>query len=271
MGTLYIVATPIGNLDDITFRAQKILASVDTVLAEDTRISQRLMQHLGLHKPMQSYHDFNKKQAAPRIIDALKEGKSFALITDAGTPGIADPAFYLVREAIAQSISVIPIPGPSACLTALVASGLPTDRFIFENFLPNNKNKRKRIFSSFAQEKRTVIFYESPYRVLKVLYEMAEILGEIPVVIGRELTKIYEEFLRGTPKSLIAHFEHKKPRGEFVIMFNALGHDWTHEDSHDNSPGRKDDEAEDFRCSEEELNQENCDVAAEGDENLKVK
>lgn len=222
MGTLYIVSTPIGNLDDITIRAQQILSSVDTILAEDTRVSGKLLNHLAISKPLKSYHDFNKENVTPHIVKSLREGTNFALITDSGTPGIADPAFYLIRQAIAEHIPVIPIPGPSALITALVVSGLPTDRFIFENFLPSNSTKRKKIFKGLIQEKRTVIFYETPHRIVKVLKEMDDILGDIPVVIARELTKLYEEFLRGTPKSLSEHFNNKKPKGEMVVLFNAF-------------------------------------------------
>ena len=221
MGKLYIVSTPIGNLDDISVRARSILSSVDTILAEDTRFSKKLLRHLEVSKPLKSYHDFNKEKVTPDIIKLLKDGFSFALISDAGTPGIADPAFFLIREAIAEQIPVIPIPGPTALIVALIASGLPTDRFIFENFLPSKSTKRKKILTSFLTEKRTVIFYESPHRILKVLQEMDEILGDVVVVIARELTKLYEEFLRGTPKFLLSHFAGKKVRGELVVLFNA--------------------------------------------------
>lgn len=221
MGTLYIVSTPIGNLDDITLRARKILSSVDTILAEDTRFSRKLLRHLTISKPLKSYHDFNKEKVTPDIIKLLKDGFDFALISNAGTPGIADPAFYLIRQAIGEQIPVIPIPGPTALIIALVASGLPTDRFIFENFLPSKSTKRKKILKSFLLEKRTVIFYESPHRILKVLKEMDEIFGDIIVVIARELTKFYEEFLRGTPGSLLKHLTSKKQRGEMVVLFNT--------------------------------------------------
>jgi 16S rRNA (cytidine1402-2'-O)-methyltransferase len=221
MGILYIVSTPIGNLDDITIRAQKVLSSVDTILTEDTRISGKLLKKLAISKPLQSYHDFNKEKVTPRLIEELKGERSFALITDAGTPGIADPAFYLIRKAISEQVKVIPIPGPSALITALVVSGLPTDRFIYENFLPSNSTKRKKIFEGFAQEKRTVIFYESPHRIIKVLKEMDETLEGIRVVIARELTKLHEECIRGTPKSLLEHFNTKKPKGEMVVLFNT--------------------------------------------------
>jgi 16S rRNA (cytidine1402-2'-O)-methyltransferase len=221
MGTLYIVSTPIGNLEDITLRAKKTLSIVDCILAEDTRMSKKLLNHLSLSKPLKSYHDFNKEKVTPGIITSLKGGSDFALISDAGTPGIADPAFYLIRRAIAEQIPIIPIPGPTALISALVASGLPTDRFIFENFLPSNSTKRKKVLRTFSNEKRTVLFYESPHRIVKVLQDMDEIFGDIRIVIARELTKLYEEFLRGTPRSLLEHFNNKKPKGEITVVFNA--------------------------------------------------
>jgi len=220
MGTLYIVSTPIGNLDDITVRARSILSSVDCIYAEDTRVSIKLLNHLQISKPLRPYHDFNKEKATPAIIRELQEGASVAVISDAGTPGIADPAFYLVRQALAQQQRVVPVPGPCAVTAALVASGLPTDRFVFENFLPHSSAKRKKIFAGFQHEKRTVLFYETPHRILAVLKEMHEVLGDVQVVIARELTKIYEEFLRGTPQSLVEHFTRTKPRGEMVVLFN---------------------------------------------------
>lgn len=220
MSILYIVGTPIGNLDDITVRAQKVLSEVDIICAEDTRTSRVLLDRYGIATPMIPYHDFNKNKMGPHIITQLKAGKNIALISDAGMPGIADPAFNLVREAIKENIAVVPIPGPSALITALVCSGLPTDRFIFENFLPPKSARRKRILESFKEEPRTVIFYETPHRILSALRDMNETMPDVQIVIGRELTKMYEEFLRGSPKSLLAHFEKKPPKGEMVVMFN---------------------------------------------------
>ncbi|MCX7726056.1 MAG: 16S rRNA (cytidine(1402)-2'-O)-methyltransferase [Chitinispirillaceae bacterium] len=218
---LFIVATPIGNLEDITFRAVRVLKESDLILAEDTRVSRKLLDHYGIvNIPLSPYHDFNKEKVTPSIITRLQKREKISLISDAGTPGIADPAFFLVREAIRNRLEVIPIPGPSAHIAAIVASGLPTDRFIFENFLPHKSTKRREIFSSLLTEKRTVIFYETPHRIIKVLKEIDEILGDVIVVIGRELTKIYEEFLRGTPSMLIEHFTNKPPRGEMVVMLN---------------------------------------------------
>ena len=218
---LYIVGTPIGNLDDLTIRAREILSKADCICAEDTRVSRVLLGHYGITTDVTAYHDFNKEKVTPRLIAMLKDGKNIALISDAGMPGIADPAFNLVREAIRENIPVVPIPGPSAFVAALVCSGLPTDRFVFENFLPPKTVRRKRILESLKNEPRTVIFYETPHRIVSVLTDMDEVLGEIPVVIARELTKVFEEFLRGTPKELLAHFAKNKPRGEMTVLFNT--------------------------------------------------
>jgi 16S rRNA (cytidine1402-2'-O)-methyltransferase len=218
---LFLVSTPIGNLDDITIRARDILGEADIILAEDTRTSKKLLLRIGVDRPMMPYHDHNKQRATGRIIQILKEERNIALITDAGTPGIADPAFYLVREAIRENIRVSPVPGPSSLLAALVCSGLPCDRFVFENFLPVKSGKRRRVLESFKQEKRTIVFFESPYRIVKVLADMKEVLGEVSVVIARELTKVHEEFLRGSPEELLKHFEKNPPRGEFVVLLNS--------------------------------------------------
>lgn len=218
---LYIVATPIGNLADITYRAVTVLSKAACIYAEDTRVSRRLLDHYGITVPVSPYHDFNKERVTPFIMEALRAGKEIALISDAGTPGVADPAFNIVREALREGITVVPIPGAAAFVTALIASGLPTDRFVFENFLPHKSAARRRMFATLTDEPRTVIFYETPHRILKVLHEMDEVLGDIAVVIGREMTKMYEEFLRGTPKMLLEHFSKKKPRGEMVVLINV--------------------------------------------------
>ena len=217
---LFIVATPIGNLDDLTVRAAKVLGCVDRILAEDTRTSQKLLAHLGIVKPLVPYHDFNKEKMTPRIIDEMRRGTVFALITDAGTPGIADPAFNLVREAVRAGLTVSPVPGPCAAVAALVCSGLPTDRFVFEYFLPPKSGRRQNRLRELAQEKRTVIFYESPHRILGTLEDMREVMGPVEVVIGRELTKVFEEFLRGTPQKLLEHFGLHPPKGEMTVLFN---------------------------------------------------
>ena len=219
--SLYIGSTPIGNLGDITVRASKILAECDLILAEDTRTSKKLLDHLGINKPMTAYHDFNKEKITPQLITSLKSGSEIALITDAGTPGVADPAFYIVRASIANGINVIPIPGASACLAALVASGLPTDRFTFENFLPNKSTQRRKLFEGLKDEPRTVIFYETPHRIIKTLEDIRAVLPGVNVVIARELTKIHEQFLRGTAEELLAHFNGHPPKGEMVILFNT--------------------------------------------------
>jgi 16S rRNA (cytidine1402-2'-O)-methyltransferase len=218
---LYIVATPIGNLADMTYRAVTTLREADLICAEDTRVSRVLLERYGITTPTSAYHDFNKERVTPQLIQSLKDGTNIALISDAGTPGIADPAFNLVREALREKLTVIPIPGPSAHITALIASGLPTDRFVFENFLPHKSAQRRRIFAAFQEEPRTVIFYETPHRILKVLKELDEELGDIAVAIGREMTKLHEEFLRGTPKMLLAHFTKKPPKGEMVVVINV--------------------------------------------------
>lgn len=220
MGTLYLVSTPVGNLEDITLRAVRILSEVSLILAEDTRVTGKLLNHLEIKKPMKSYHDHNKTKVTDRFIELLKGDEDIALVTDAGTPAIADPAFFIVREALLANISVVPIPGATAFVPALICSGLPSDRFIFENFLPSKASKRKRLFEEMSEEKKTVIFYESPHRIEKVLKEMHEVIPEASVVVAREITKLHEEFLRGTPQLILNHFAEKKPKGEIVVLFN---------------------------------------------------
>jgi 16S rRNA (cytidine1402-2'-O)-methyltransferase len=181
---LFIVATPIGNLADITYRAVTTLREAALILAEDTRVSRTLFDKYGIAAPVTAYHDFNKERVTPRFMERLRGGENLALISDAGTPGIADPAFNLVREALREGLPVVPVPGPSAHIAALIASGLPTDRFIFENFLPHKSAQRLRLFESLAGEKRTVIFYETPHRIVKVIEELDAVLGDIAVAIG---------------------------------------------------------------------------------------
>lgn len=220
-GTLYLVATPIGNLDDITYRAVKVLSSVDLVAAEDTRKTKILLDHYGIVKPMVSYFNYNERQRAPQLIARLLQGESIAVVSDAGTPGISDPAFYLVREALAQSLPIISIPGASAFISALIVSGLPTDRFVFEGFLPQKKG-RKTKWESLLTESRTIVLYESPHRVLKTLAEIATYFGDRQVVVARELTKKFEEIVRG-PVSLVLEELSKKPtRGEYVIIVQGF-------------------------------------------------
>lgn len=220
-GTLYLVATPIGNLDDITYRAVKVLSSVDLIAAEDTRQTKILLDQYSIARPMVSYHNFNERQRAPELIARLMKGESVAIVSDAGTPGISDPAFYLVREALSQSIPIIPIPGPSAFVSALIASGLPTDRFIFEGFLPVKKGRKTR-WELLRTESRTIILYESPHRILKTLGEVETLLGDRKVVVARELTKKFEEIVRG-PVSLVREELSGKPtRGEYVLIIEGF-------------------------------------------------
>jgi 16S rRNA (cytidine1402-2'-O)-methyltransferase len=221
---LYIVSTPIGNLADLSYRAVKTLQEVDCICAEDTRVSKTLLTHYNIETPVVSYHDHNESHVTPKLIERLKNGQDLAIITDAGTPGIADPAFYIVRAAINEGIKVVPVPGASAVLAALVCSGLPCEKYIFENFLPHKSAQRNRIFESLKNESRTVIFYETPHRILKVLNEIKNILGEVNIVIARELTKVHEEFLRGTPHELLKHFESRPPKGEMVVLINTRSH-----------------------------------------------
>lgn len=216
-GTLYIVSTPIGNLKDITFRAVEILSSVDSIASEDTRHTMILLKKYNIYKPLISYYSQNRIQRAASLLQSLHNGKNVALVSDAGTPGISDPGFYLIRKAIDNGIPVIPVPGPSALLAGLVASGLPMDRFIFEGFLPAKKGRRKRL-EELAKELRTIVLFEGPHRILKTLREIKEVMGDRKVVIAREITKIYEEFFRGTISKAIEHFSINKPRGEFVLL-----------------------------------------------------
>ncbi len=214
---LYLVPTPIGNLDDITLRAIRVLKSADAVLAEDTRTSGGLLRHLGISKPLHSYHSFNEHQTVQRLIGQLKEGKTFALVTDAGTPGISDPGFLLVRACIQNDIPVECLPGATAFVPALINSGLAADRFTFEGFLPHKKGRQTRL-TQLAAEERTMIFYESPHRLLKTLGQLAGVLGaDRPAGVSRELTKLFEENRRGTLSELIAYFSEKTIKGELVI------------------------------------------------------
>ena len=218
LGTLYIVATPIGNLEDITLRALRILKEVELIAAEDTRHSRKLLSHYGISRPLTSYFDHNKEFKGNYLLEKLTEGVSVALISDAGTPCISDPGYQLVRDAVAAGITVVPIPGPSAAITAIAASGLPTDRFAFEGFLPNRQGKRRERLASLRDERSVLIFYESPNRLVATLEDMAEILGDREAVVARELTKLYEEFVRGSLTFLAERFRERKVRGEVVVI-----------------------------------------------------
>lgn len=216
-GKLYLVPTPIGNLEDMTFRAIRILKEADIILAEDTRTSAPLLKHFGIDKKAYSHHQYNEHKATSEIIRFLKEGKNVALISDAGTPAISDPGFFLVREALKHELEVNCLPGATAFVPALVNSGLPSDQFIFEGFLPVKKGRQTRL-KLLATEERTMIFYESPHRLLKTLEEFALFLGaDRQASVSRELTKVYEETVRGTVLEIKSHFENNIIKGEFVI------------------------------------------------------
>ncbi|WP_020530973.1 16S rRNA (cytidine(1402)-2'-O)-methyltransferase [Flexithrix dorotheae] len=220
---LYIVPTPIGNLEDITLRAIRILKEVDGILAEDTRKTGILLKHLEISKPLSSYHIFNEHQTVKRIIERLHNGEKLALVSDAGTPVISDPGFLLVRECIANDIKVECLPGATAFVPALVNSGLPADKFIFEGFLPHKKGRQTRL-NILAEEERTIILYESPHRLLKTLKQLGESLGTDRIaLVARELTKIHEENARDTISELIKHFEAKAIKGEIVIVVEGKG------------------------------------------------
>lgn len=224
---LYIVPTPIGNLQDMTFRAIEVLKSVQLILAEDTRTSKFLCQHYLINTPLQAYHKDNEHKAVEHIIQKIKSGVEMALVSDAGTPAVSDPGFLLVRECLKNGIEVECLPGATALVPALVNSGFPTDRFIFEGFLPHQKGRQKRL-QALLEETRTMIFYESPYRVLKLLNELKEYFGEErKVSISRELTKKFEENFRGTVAEAIIHFTAKEPKGEFVVVVEGKSADVT--------------------------------------------
>src|SRR3954468_976432 len=215
---LYIVPTPLGNLKDITLRSLEVLKSVDVILAEDTRTSSKLLQHYGISKPLSPYHQHNEHKIVTHIADQLLAGKTFALITDAGTPGISDPGFLLVRECIRHNIPVECLPGATAFVPALVQSGLPSDSFVFEGFLPLKKG-RQTMLKKLAEEERTVILYESPHRLIKTLHELATCFGpDRQAAVCRELTKIYEETNTNTLTALAAHYEAHPPKGEIVLV-----------------------------------------------------
>ncbi len=221
-GKLYIVATPIGNLEDLSFRAVHVLKNVDVIACEDTRHSGRLFKLHGISASLVQYHDHNKDRAAKRIVELLLEDKDVALVTDAGTPGISDPAYLLVNMAHSNSIAVTPIPGPCAAIAALSASGLPSDRFSFEGFLPLKPGKRKARLEELKNDPRTLIFYESPHRISKTLGIICDILGDRNCVIAREVTKLHEEIIRGRIKEMIDRFGVTRTRGEFVVLVEGL-------------------------------------------------
>lgn len=222
MPKLYIIPTPIGNLEDMTYRAVRLLKEVDIVLAEDTRTSHVLLKHYGIERKLFSHHKYNEHQTVEFVASRIEAGESVALISDAGTPGISDPGFLLVRTCLERGLEVETLPGATAFVPALVQSGFPCDRFCFEGFLPQKKGRKKRL-AALVEESRTMIFYESPFRVLKALGEFAEVFGaERRVSVSRELSKKFEQTVRGTLGEVIAHFEAHPPKGEFVIIVEGV-------------------------------------------------
>lgn len=225
MGILYVVPTPVGNLEDMTFRAVRILKEVDLVLAEDTRTSGVLMKYYEIKNRLVSHHKFNEHQTAKGIVGQLKAGLNIALVSDAGTPGISDPGFLLVREAVKEGIEVQCLPGATAFVPALVSSGLPDDRFCFEGFLPQKKGRMTRL-ENLKNEQRTMIFYESPYRLLKTLQQFGEVFGmDRQVSVAREISKVHEESVRGTIEEVVQHFTDHEPKGEIVIVVGGVMND----------------------------------------------
>ena len=222
MGKLYVVPTPVGNLEDMTFRAIRVLKEVDLILAEDTRTSGILLKHFEIKNAMQSHHKFNEHKTVESVVNRIKAGETVALISDAGTPGISDPGFLVVRECVRNGIDVECLPGATAFVPALVSSGLPNDRFTFEGFLPQKKGRMTRM-KLLAEEKRTMIIYESPHRLVKTLTQFSEYLGEErQASVSREISKLHEETVRGSLKELIVHFTEKAPRGEIVLIIGGI-------------------------------------------------
>ena len=220
VGSLYLVSTPIGNLEDITLRALRILKEADLIAAEDTRRTGVLLKHFGVQNRMESYHDHNKARKTPILLNRLKRGDSVAVVSDAGTPGISDPAYYLVHRAAEASIPIVPIPGATAAVAGLTVSGLPTDRFVFEGFLPVKKGRKSRL-EALAAETRTIVLYEAPHRLLRTLSDLLEVLGDRTMAVCRELTKKFEEILRGPTSDIIRVFSERKPKGEFILIIKG--------------------------------------------------
>lgn len=221
MSKLYLVPTPVGNLGDMTYRGVEVLRSVDLILAEDTRTSRVLMQHYGIETPLQSYHIFNEHQTVAGLVERLLAGTTIAVVTDAGTPGISDPGFLLVREAVKAEVEVECLPGATAFVPALIDSGLPCDRFVFLGFLPHKKG-RQTALQALANEERTMVIYESPYRLVKLLEELKEVVGdERQVSVSREISKLHAETVRGSVAEVLAHFQQKEVKGEIVVILSG--------------------------------------------------
>lgn len=222
-GTLFIVATPIGNLSDITLRAIETLKSVDLILSEDTRETDKILKKYNITKPQLSYRDQNHNVMLPKIIDILSSGHNIAIISDSGTPLISDPGYKLVRDLIQESFNIVSIPGPSAVISSLISSGLPTDKFSFIGFLPKSSSDRKKILKSYGNLESTLVIYESPYRIIKLLEEIKEVLGDRYVCLANEMTKVHEKFVRSNVSSLLTTLRYKKLKGEYVVLVGKEG------------------------------------------------
>jgi 16S rRNA (cytidine1402-2'-O)-methyltransferase len=251
-GTLYLVGTPIGNVEDLSPRALRILGAVDLIAAEDTRHTQGLLARFDIRRPLVSYHDHNKERRTPELVLKLESGRSVAIVSDAGSPGISDPAFTLVRASVAAGIPVVPVPGPSSALCALEVSGLPTDRFAFEGFLPRRPSKRRARIEELRDDPRTLIFFESPHRLRAFLRDLHEALGERPASISRELTKKFEETRRGPLGSLREWVESSPPRGEFVVVVGGAPEGRRGEPDEADEPEERDPERREADAGEEE-------------------
>ncbi|NLJ24863.1 MAG: 16S rRNA (cytidine(1402)-2'-O)-methyltransferase [Firmicutes bacterium] len=222
IGELFICATPIGNLEDITLRAIRILREVDLIAAEDTRRTRKLLTHFDIHTALMSYHQHNAVARIPELITRLKNGDDIAVVSDAGTPGISDPGLGLIKAAIEQGIPVVPVPGPSAVVTALVVAGFETDTFVFAGFVPRRGREKRQFIEKVAEEYRTTVLYETPHRLINTLKMCMTTMPDRPIAVCRELTKVHEEILRGTPHLLLEHFEKTPPRGEFVLVISEV-------------------------------------------------
>ncbi len=219
-GTLYLVSTPIGNLEDITLRALRILKEVDIVAAEDTRRTGLLLKHFNIKSALESYHDYNKEKKTPHLLNLLSKGRTIAVVSDAGTPGISDPAYYLVKRAVQTGITVSPVPGATAVVASLIVSGLPTDRFVFDGFLPPKKGRKTRL-EQLKGENRTLILYEAPHRLVRTLNDLLNVFGNRHITVCREMTKKFEEIIRGTLTEIIAIFSQRDVRGEIVLVIEG--------------------------------------------------
>jgi 16S rRNA (cytidine1402-2'-O)-methyltransferase len=220
-GLLYLVATPIGNLEDITLRALRILKEADLIACEDTRQTQKLLNHYKIRKPMVSYHEHNEMTRAPELVIEMEQGAKVALVTDAGMPAISDPGHHLVTLCLRHQIPVVPVPGATALVAALAASGMPTEEFLFLGFPPNRSTDRRKVLKSLASERRTIVFYEAPHRLREMLSDALQILGNRPAVVAREVTKLHEEFARGSLDELAAEFTRREPRGEITVLIGG--------------------------------------------------